>query len=623
MSKTRCKSENLQILLIYLGLVLAMAIAYEPVRHNDFVSFDDGMYVTENPRVNEGLSFESLHWAFTTTHASNWHPLTWLSHMMDCELFGLNPFWHHLVNLLLHTATTLLLFWILSRLTSTVWESAFVAAAFALHPLHVESVAWVAERKDVLSALFWMLTIVAYILYTQRTSIWRFSLVFLVFGVGLTAKPMLVTLPFVLLLLDYWPLRRFQRSTVHYLVCEKIPLFILTMVSSIVTYVAQETTGAMEMVENLALTTRINNALVCYLGYIGKTIYPSSLAVLYPHPGASLPAWQPIVSIVALVVITAGIICLAGRGRRYLAMGWLWYLGTLVPVIGLVQVGRQCMADRYIYLPSVGLFIIAAWGAADVSAKWCYRKVVMSTSALVVLAALLVCTRIQVRHWRNNFTLYERALAVTERNPLMHYNLANALRNAGILEDSVAHYHDALQLQIEPKYTRARTHGNLANALLLLGRLEEATEHYRRAVQLDPNYLNARLNLGLALWKQGKFAEAVRHYRHVLALEPENTEAMNGIAWILCTHPDKKHRKPDQAIALAKRAAELTEHKNAAILDTLATGYAAAGQFDKAVATNRSAIKLALDEQNDELVTRLQQQLQLYSQKKLSPEPSQ
>jgi len=621
MSRARRKSENLQILLIYLGLVLATAIAFEPVRHNDFVSFDDSTYVTKNPRVNQGLSLESLCWAFTTTKASNWHPLTWLSHMLDCKSFGLNPLWHHLVNLLLHTANTLLLFWVLARLTGAVWASAFVAAAFALHPLHVESVAWVAERKDVLSALFWMLTMLAYIRYTERPSFLRFLPVLLAFALGLMAKPMLVTLPFVLLLLDYWPLRRFQESTAYRLICEKIPLFVLATASSIVTYLAQQTTGATEMVKNLGLTTRINNALVCYLGYITKMIYPTGLAVLYPHPGANLPVWKPIASILVLVVITAAVIYLAGRGRRYLAVGWLWYLGTLVPVIGLVQVGRQCMADRYTYLPSVGLFIIAAWGAAELSAKWHHRKVVLSTLALLVLAALLVCTRMQVRHWRNNFTLYERALSVTENNPVMHYSLANALRNAGMLEDSLAHYRDAFQ--IEPKYTRARTHGNLANALVLLGRFEEATEHYRQALHLDPNYLNARLNLGLALTKQDKFAEAVRHYRNVLALEPDNADAMNGIAWILCTHPDKKYRDPGRAIALARRAAELTEYNNAEILDTLATACAEAGQFDKAVEIAQSALKLALDNQNGELVTRLRQQLELYNQKKLSAEPPQ
>lgn len=619
MSRARGKSQKLHILLICLGLILATAIAFEPVRHNDFVSYDDAMYVTENPRVNQGLSLESLRWAFTTTHASNWHPLTWLSHMLDCELFGLNPLWHHLVNLLFHTANTLLLFWILTKLTGAVWPSAFVAAAFALHPLHVESVAWVAERKDVLSTFFWMLTIIAYIRYTQRPSIWGLSLVFLVFGVGLTTKPMLVTLPLVLLLLDYWPLRRFQKSTVRRLVCEKIPLFILTMASSIVTYIAQETTGATEMVENLALTIRINNALVCYVGYITKMIYPSGLAVLYPHPGASLPAWQPIVSIMALVVITAGIIYMARRGRRYLAVGWLWYVGTLVPVIGLVQVGKQCMADRYTYLPSVGLFIIAAWGAAELSAKLPYRKVLLSTLALLILGALLACTRMQVHHWRNSVTLCEHALSVTENNAVMHYSLGNAFRSSGKLDEAVAQYRHALR--IESNHSRA--HGNLANALLLQTRLEEAIEHYRQAVQLDPNYVNARYNLGLALSKQGKFTEAIMQYRHVLALESDNAAALNSIAWILCTHPDKKQGDSDQAIALAKRAAELTQYNKAEILDTLATAYAEAGQFDKAAEISRSALKLALDGQNYELVTRLRQQLQLYNQKELNSETHQ
>ncbi|MEE9371337.1 MAG: hypothetical protein V3W45_07715, partial [Sedimentisphaerales bacterium] len=367
------KKRQKIILLVYLALALATAIAYEQVRHNDFVSYDDFAYVTENPDVSSGITRNSVIWAFTSVHVGNWHPLTGLSHMLDCQLFGLDAFWHHLTNLFFHIANTLLLFAVLKKITGAVWRSAFVAAAFALHPLHVESVAWLAERKDVLSGLFWMLTIAAYIRYAQCPTIRKYLLVVLVFALGLMAKPMLVTLPFVLLLLDYWPLGRFQWSpesisevstpsesidtgyqkvTTFRLLSEKIPLFVLSAASSVVTFIVQKSQGAVMAMEIFPVRLRIANALVSYTGYIDKMLYPSRLAVLYPFSGDIL-TWQPIVSLLLLAIISAGVIY-AARRSPYLAVGWLWYIGTLVPVLGLVQVGSQAMADRYTYLPSIG-----------------------------------------------------------------------------------------------------------------------------------------------------------------------------------------------------------------------------------------------------------------------------
>jgi Flp pilus assembly protein TadD len=608
--KNRTKKQY--ILAIYLSLVLACLIAFEPLRRNDFISYDDAMYVTDNPSVNQGFTLQSIRWAFTTTHASNWHPLTWLSHMLDCRLFGLNPFFHHLINLLLHIANTLLLFWVLKKMTAALWQSAFVAALFALHPLHVESVAWVAERKDVLSSLLWMLTTIAYIRYTERPGPYRYSLIILLFALGLMAKPMLVTLPFILLLLDYWPIDRFQKSKAHRLLLEKLPLFALTAASSTVTYLVQKTTGATEMVANLPLSYRVNNALVSYVSYIAKMFYPARLAVLYPHKAVSLPLWQPIISILLLITVTAAIIYLAGRRQRYLVTGWFWYLGTLIPVIGLVQVGKQALADRYTYLPSIGLFIILAWSVPKLLAKFPYRKVVLSTTALAALTALLICTRIQLSHWRNTFTLCNRALAVTEQNSVMHYTLANALRTAGSIDEAITHYQKALQL--EPNHSR--THGNLGFSLLLKDKLQQAVKHLQHAVQIDPAYINARYNLALTLSKLGSLDEAISHYHRVLQTDPDYPAALNGIAWILCTHPDQNKRNPNRAVELAKSAAQLTEYKNPDILDTLAKSYAEAGKFDMAVTTAELALKLASQQQNYELLTHIRSQLELYKHQK-------
>jgi len=659
-------SNRLHVLLIYVILALATIIAYEPVRHNDFISYDDYAYVTENPQVRGGITLESVVWAFTTSHKANWHPLTWLSHMLDCELFGLNPSRHHLTSLLFHIASMLLLFGILKRMTGAILPSAFVAAAFALHPLHVESVAWVAERKDMLSGFFWMLTIAAYIRYAERPSIGRFLPVVLALGLGLMAKPMLVTLPFVLLLLDYWPLGRFQwmhqsgkrappsfksgnvtyqKATAWRLIGEKIPLFVLVVASGVVTFIAQQSAGAMLPVERLALSYRIGNALVSYVLYIGKMIYPSSLAVFYPHPSTRLPPWQPIFCFIVLVVVSAGIIRTALR-HRWLAVGWLWYLGTLIPVIGLVQVGSQAMADRYTYLPSIGIFIMVAWGTAELLTRGRLRKIGLGISAGLLLAVLLICTRMQVRHWQNNLTLYKHVLAVTENNSIIHNSFGCALFEKGQLDEAITQLKEAVR--ISPKFSLARS--NLGRVFLKQGKVNEAIvcfkevlrirkdlpdvhhylglakvkqerhddaiTHFNEALRLKPDYINARLHIGYTLFKLGRIQQAVEHYYKILQLKPGHLQALNALAWVSATSDDVKIQKSTNAVELAERACELSDYKNPEVLDTLAAAYAAADRFPRAIETAEKAVKLAVSQGRKELAEEIQNRLRLYKAKR-------
>ena len=538
-------SNKFRDFLICAVLALATFVAFEQVRDSEFV-YDDGQYVTKNPQVIGGITFESVIWAFTTTYAANWHPLTWLSHMLDCQLFGLNPLWHHLTSLLFHVANTLLLFAVLKRMTGRIWPSAFVAAAFALHPLRVESVAWVAERKDVLSGFCWMLTMAAYVRYTEQPGIRRYLLVILALCLGLMAKPMIVTLPFVLLLLDYWPLGRFQgghqsqrprpksakssypKSHTWRLIREKIPLFFIAMVSSIVTYTVQQRWGAMVQVERLPLNLRISNALVSYVGYIAKMVYPSRLAVLYPYPVGGFAAWQMMISFMALVGVSVGLLYTLRR-RRYLTVGWLWYLGTLVPVIGLVQVGVQSMADRYTYLPAIGIFIIVAWGAAGLFAKWRHQKIVLRILSGLVLAAMLMGTRVQVRHWKNSLTLYGHALAVTENNYIMQNNYGYAMLKEGRGKEAVIHIREALR--IHPDYLQARR--QLGYALTLQGKFKEAVREYQKVLHVQPDNPHALNGLGVALLREGKFDEAIACFIEALRIKPDYTEAQKNLRYVL------------------------------------------------------------------------------------------
>jgi len=568
------------ILFIYFLLALACFIAFENVRQCGFINFDDDTYVTENPHVNRGLTSRSVIWAFTGSHSSNWHPLTWLSHMVDYQFFGDKPAGHHLTNLLFHIANTLLLFAVFKKLTGVIWPSVFVAAFFALHPLHVESVAWVSERKDVLSGFFWMLTIAFYIRYTQRTSIGRYLPVFIALLLGLMCKAMLVTLPFVLLLLDYWPLKRIEGTSEGegkarsksksvdrhdyaswgQLIVEKIPLFILVLISCVVTYLVQQSGGATNMVEDLPLNIRLSNALVSYISYIGKMFYPVGLAILYPHPETAIPKWQPIISVLVLAGITTGVLF---SKRRYLVTGWLWYVGSLVPVIGLVQVGRQAMADRYTYLSLIGLFIIVAWGANELVGQRRYLKIWLRISAVLVVFVLLVLTRIQVKHWKDDFTLYEHTLNVTENNYTIHTSLGAAYKSEGDIEMAMKHYRLALEikddfvealynmgnalriqdkhdeaisyyrkaLEIEPD--NAEVHKNLGGTLYLQDKLEEAIKHYRRALELDSDNLEARNNLGVVLRGQGQLDEAIKHFRHIIKLSPKHAKSYYNLGFAL------------------------------------------------------------------------------------------
>jgi len=618
-------SSKLYILLIYFGLAIVTFIAFEGLRHNDFIDYyDDNNYVTENPHINGGITGKAVLWAITTSHAGNWHPVTWLSHTLDCEIFGLNPAGHHITSLFIHIANTLLLFWVLRRMTGAIWPGAFVAAMFALHPLHVESVAWVAERKDVLSGFFWMLTMAAYVRYAERPGIGRYMLVIVAYVLGLMAKPMVVTLPFVLLILDWWPLERFgqlrgktvkvnyQKTTAQRLTAEKIPLFVLSAVSSVITYMIQKSSGAVTAMEVVSLDVRIANALVSYIRYIGKLIYPSGLCVLYPHPGNGLPFRQTIAALLMLACITACVIYAARRQRRYLAAGWLWYLGTLVPVSGLVQVGAQAMADRYTYLPSIGFFIMVGYGAAEIFSKQYYRKIVAGILSGLALAALLLCTRVQVRYWQNSLTLFERAIAVTKDNYKMHSELAGLLKDQNRFSEAISHYRRAVEIMPSD----AEAHYQLGDLLRLEEDIEGAIEHYLCAVRIKPDYADAHNNLGYALMSQGKLDEAIAHFRQALQARPEWPLSLNGLAQILATHYDAKVRDANEAMALAERAAEATRYQNATIVDTLAISYAAAGLFDKAVETGQKAINLALAEKNDRLAGQIRKRLELFRQAK-------
>ena len=474
-----------------LFLVVATLGTYGDLINHQFINYDDDVYVTDNPPVQSGLTFSGLSWAFTTMHSGNWHPLTWLSHMLDCQLFGLNPGEHHLTNVVFHVANSLLLFLWFLYFTRSLGCSFLVAVLFALHPMHVQSVAWVAERKDVLSTFFWLLTMWAYVWYAERPRLTRYVLILVCFSLGLMAKPMLVTLPFVLLLLDYWPLGRLSlkgsaaveassksgsRVANNRLVYEKLPLFVIAAFSSVVTVYAQKEAGAVWTFQTLPFANRIANAMVAYVSYLGKMFWPAHLAVFYPLSSHTLPIWQALAAGLVLVVLSLLALRLARR-HPYLLVGWLWYLCTLLPVIGLVQVGEQAMADRYTYVPFIGLFIVLVWGMADLAARWHAPRFLLPVGAGVVLSALMICTWVQVRYWRDSITLYEHSLEVTRSNSLIHNNLGMALAAQGKMDQAEAHYAEALRLNPD----NARAHNNLGMALAAQGKMDQAEAHYAEA----------------------------------------------------------------------------------------------------------------------------------------------
>jgi Flp pilus assembly protein TadD len=521
-------------ILVCVLLAAGTAVAFAPTLGNDFVNYDDQDYITQNPQVQAGLTGPGVWWALTTAHASNWHPLTWLSLQLDRQLYGPGARGFHFTNLLLHTANAILLFLALRGLTGAVWRSALVAALFALHPLHVESVAWAAERKDVLSTLFWMLTLVAYLGYVRRQGLGRYALVALAFTLGLLAKPMLVTLPCVLLLLDVWPLRRWQpgqpqsAAVAGRLLLEKAPLFALAAVSSAITFWAQRRGGAVASLEVFPLDVRLGNAVVAYVRYLWLMLWPSSLAVFYPHPGAALPFWQVGGATLVLAVLTVLIIHERQR-HPYLLVGWLWYLGTLVPVLGIVQVGEQALADRYTYVPLIGVFLALVWGMVDLIPCFRYRGVVLAAAAAAVLVALTVATRNQVRCWHDRATLWAHAAQADPDNHLAHYNLGVILLEQGQRDRAREEFQEA----VRARPTDWLAHNNLGTLAQQRGDHEEAAYHFAAALKSRPEQPSVRGNLGLALAMQGQLPEARSQFDAALRVDPTDAELHNGLGMTL------------------------------------------------------------------------------------------
>lgn len=525
-------------LLVCLFLGLITLAVYWQVTNNEFVNYDDMLFVTNNPHVQAGLTRESITFILTNPEDAS-RRLTMLSHMLDFELFGLNAGLHHLTSLILHIANAMLLFIALNRMTGARWRSSFVAALFALHPFNVESVAWVAERRNVLSTFFWILTMLTYVRYAKRPGLGRYLVVLLCFGLGLTSKSMLVTLPFVLLLLDYWPLKRFQfgQSGGWRLILEKVPLLALSAASCLITLHVVISKGTIGSLSSYPLTVRIANALVSYIAYIAKTVWPFDLTFLYPYPNR-IPLWQ-VAGACLLIGSVFLLIIRSVRRRPYLFVGWLWYIGTLVPVIGLVQIGLQAMADRYAYVPLIGLFIMIAWGVPELVAQLRYKKTWLSLIAATLVSILATATLLQVRYWKNSITLFEHALHVTTNNYVIHYGLGLMLASQGETHDGINHFYEALR--INPDF--AEPHKELGIALANQGKMPEAAGHFSEALRIDPGYTEAHNGLGFALSMQGRMDEASKHYLEALKINPQSSEAHNGLGVVLA-----KQGRIDEAI---------------------------------------------------------------------------
>ena len=528
------------ILLMSFLLTSITLVPYWQVLNSDFTNFDDPDLIINNPYINKGMTWEGLQWASSadlfsdSPHSDFWIPATLLSHMITAQIFGMSPWGHHLVNLILHLLSTLLLFLILHRMTGALWRSAFVAALFSIHPLHVESVAWVTERKDVLSGFFFFLTLLLYIQYIDRPNLNRYLLVVITFTLGLMSKPMLVTLPFVLLLLDYWPLNRISLSILEKqgglkilwkLTWEKFPLFLLTIVFSFTTYLTTGRTDAIASLETLPLWNRLVNALDSYATYIHKMVWPIDLTIFYPHPTETIAVSKTIGWFLLFFILT-WFVMRRVRKQPYLGVGWFWYLGMLVPVIGLLQAGSQRMADRYTYLPLIGLFIIITWAIPDLLSRLPYRKAILITLSGSVLLILTIFASRQVSYWHNNVILYEHALKVTEKNYLAHTSLGIALFYEGEIKKAISHYYKSIQ--IRPDYVQ--THYALGVALNQQGDFEEAMSHFSKALEIKPNHIDTQLNLGLTFFKLGNLEQAIRQFSNLLTYQPDNKRALYNLA---------------------------------------------------------------------------------------------
>jgi len=635
-------------LLIGLALFLVTLALYWPATQYPFLFFDDKRYVTENPWVQDGFSWAGLHWAFTTLDAEFWHPLTWISYMLDHSVYGAFAGGYHLTNALLHAVNSVLLFVWLKRATRALWASALVAALFAWHPLHVESVAWIAERKDLLSTFFLLLTLLAYTSYVEKKTVTRYLLALGLFTLGLMSKPMLVTLPCLLLLLDYWPLHRvssfkFQVSgsaapqsgsqSLSQLVLEKVPFFLLALAAGVVTIVAQRLGGSLKTVGQVPMDLRTLNALDSYARYLVHTVWPFHLCAYYP-----LPITLPVVQAACAVLVLAGISFLVFRRIStcpWLTVGWLWYLVALLPVSGLLQVGKHAMADRYTYIPLIGVFLAAAWGLRELVKTRPQTKNLAVGLAVVSLLACLWASRVQLGYWRDDIAVFGRVVAVTENNPIGEGNYGVALANAGRTQEAIVEYQRALRLapgdaglrynlgsqlvklgdweqagqlfaealKINPNDERSQNDYGLA--LVQQGKPADALAHFQAAIQLRPDYSKAYFNSAMVLQMLGQSGPALTNYAKALEIEPDWPEALNAMAILLATCPDAHWRNPVLALKLAGRANEITSQESALCLDALAIAYAANGVQTKAIATETLALDAAKAEALPDLVAKL------------------
>ncbi len=706
-------------------LVLVTIALYWPARGYDFVNYDDPVYFSENQHVLAGLTWRNVAWAFHTTSDASWYPLSWLSFMLDATLFGRSPAGPHLTNMLLHAANGVLLFLLWKRLAGSFWRSALVAALFVLHPVHVESVAWVSERKDVLSGFFFMLTLWAYARYVEVQSpkskvqspeskvqslkskvqspqtegdarsavpgstfkvqgsrfkvrssmfdvgcwmlnvrcsmfnirpssprLWYWTAVGM-FALGLMSKPMLVTLPFLLLLLDYWPLQRLRLKTLDFrlktqdsrlktVLLEKVPFVFLALIASAVTVAVHKQVGALTPLASVSMPARVANAFVSYARYLRRMLWPTNLALPYPLPGHWPLGWVCLAA--ALVAGCSVAAWWLGRRRPYLLVGWFWFLGTLVPVIGLLQWGNQAMADRFLYVPSIGLFVAVAWGLGELTERWRLPKPAVGSAAALVLLALAWRSSDQLRYWRNSVTLFRHTLAVTENNPLAHNNLGAALLKQGQTDAAIRQFQDAIRLAPEganPHYNlgvalsiqghteaaitqfqeavrlepgSAATHYNLGVALGTEGQTEAAITQFQEAIRLQPAYPEALGSLAGALGGQGRYAEAIRFYHAALKAQPGETGVLNNLAWLLATCPDAAFRNGPEAVRLATRACGLTGYSQPLLIGTLAAAQAEAGDFKAAIATAERAAALAKSLHLEDIAARNRELLQLYRQ---------
>lgn len=637
---------------IAIFLIILCWIVFGQTRRFEFVNFDDHLYVYDNAIVRHGLSWPGLGWALTEAHGGNWHPLTTLSHMLDCQLFGLNAGAQHLVNLFFHSIGAVLLFLVLRAMTDAIWRSAMVAALFAIHPQHVESVAWISERKDVLSGFFFMLALASYVRYARQPSRRRYLILLLASAGGLLAKPMLVTLPFVLLLLDYWPLHRFESvrdaSQMRRLFLEKVPILIFAVTISVITYVIQVTHGSLN--DSLALAWRAGNAVSSYVLYLQQMIWPADLSPLYPHPENHLSLWKIAGSFFILILISA-LVFLRRRSNPYLLVGWFWYVGMLLPVIGLVQVGAQGWADRYTYLPGIGIYIALVWLFAEATIRLPYRRQLSAIGAACILIACAVVARKQTQIWRDSETLWNRALAVTKDNHLAHNGLGMLEEKQGRLDEALSRYRTAAEIRTR---LSSRTHDfflasydtNIAGVLRRQGQPDEAIRYCRAALDFQPNYGPAyriwadalvdegqtaeaiplfrqaaetypadaqfQLSMAQALLREGEEEEAVTHFERALVFDHDSLPALNNLAWIYATSSKADLRHGERAVLVAERAVQLTAQKEPFYLHKLAAAYAEEGDFAKALATADFAKKLALDQSNAGLADELQRNIDIY-----------